>query len=96
MKKIGLTLIICLMIGLCLLAIFKPLFDIVIAYGVGNKKIIDVNYHFNKALVYLNNGEKIEIDIDKWNDYEGEQIQLIDKNGKVYLVSSYNTILIGE
>ena len=28
--------------------------------------------------------------------YEDEQIQIIGKDGKVYLVSSFNTMLIGE
>lgn len=62
---------------------------------VGNKKFIDTNHSFNKAEIYVNN-EKIEIEIDKWKDYEGEQLQIIGKDGKVYLVSSFNTILIGE
>jgi hypothetical protein len=61
----------------------------------GNKQVIDTNLGFDKCITYLGN-EKIEIDIDKWNDYEGEQIQVVDKNGNVYLLSSFNTMLVKE
>lgn len=61
----------------------------------GNKKLLDLSYEFNKAIIYIN-GEKIELDIKRWNDYEGEQIQIETVDGKVYLVSSFNTILVNE
>lgn len=61
-----------------------------------NKQIIDTKYTFNKAIVTLNDGTRMEIEIAKWTDYEGEQLQIIGKDGKVYLVSSYNTILIKD
>lgn len=61
----------------------------------GNKQVIDLNIRFDKCITYLGN-EKIEIDVDKWNDYEGEQIQVVDKNGNVYLLSSFNTMLVKE
>ena len=70
---------------------------IVILYPriAGNKTFIDLKHTYTKAITSIN-GEKFEIDIDTWNDYEGEQIQIIGKDGKVYLVSSFNTVLIGE
>lgn len=52
-------------------------------------------YKYEKAITSID-GEKLEIDIDTWNDYNGVQLQIIGKDGKVYLVSSFNTILIGE
>lgn len=61
----------------------------------GNKQVIDTNIRFDKCITYLGD-EKIEINIDKWNDYEGEQIQIVDKNGNVYLLSSFNTMLVKE
>lgn len=61
-----------------------------------NKDLIDTNYEFNKAIICLNDGTKMEIEIKQWTDYEGEQIQIISKEGTIYLVSSYNTILINE
>lgn len=60
-----------------------------------NKGLIDTNYHFTKCITWV--GDKtMEIEIDKWNDYEGEQIQIKGKDGNVYLVSSMNSILINE
>ena len=76
-------------------AIGFGIFNFIYSRTVGNKTVIDMKYKYEKAIVSLN-GEKIEIDIDTWSDYEGEQIQIIGKDGKVYLVSSFNTILIGE
>ena len=62
-----------------------------------NKQIIDTKYTFDRAIVVLNDGTRMEIEIEKWTDYEdGEQLQIIGKDGKVYLVSSYNTILIKD
>ena len=61
-----------------------------------NQQIIDTNYTFDRAIVTLNDGTKMEIEIKQWRDYEGEQLQLIGKDDKVYLVSSYNTILIKD
>jgi len=62
---------------------------------MGNKTFLDTKCKYTKAITSIN-GEKLEIDIDTWNDYEGEQLQIIGKDGKVYLVSSFNTMLIGE
>lgn len=62
---------------------------------VGNKSWLDTKFEFTKA--YIDLGDKtIEVEIDRWLDYEGEQIQIIAKDGSVYLVSSFNTILVNE
>lgn len=58
--------------------------------------LIDTNYHFNKAIIKMPNGETKEIDIYTWADAEGEQLTITDKNGNRYLVSSVNCILIEE
>ena len=62
---------------------------------VGNRTLIDLKYKYTRAIISLN-GETIYVEVDRWSDYEGEQIQIIGKDGKTYLVSSFNTILIGE
>ena len=71
------------------------IFKFIYSRTAGNKTAVDLKYKYDKAIVNIN-GEKIEIDIDTWSDYDGEQIQVISKDGKVYLVSSFNTILIKE
>ena len=60
-----------------------------------NQQIIDLNYTYDKAICNIGNETK-EIKIDKWNDYEGEQLQIIDEEGNVYLASSYTCILVKE
>lgn len=76
--------------------IFYFILLLILFCGCGNKDMWDSQYTFDRAIVILNDGTKMEIEIQKWCDYEGEQIQIIGKDGKVYLVSSYNTILIKD
>lgn len=58
-----------------------------------NKSVFDTNYSFDKAIIYRNGTEQV-VNIKKWDDYEGEQIQLTLDDGSVVLVSSYNCILV--
>lgn len=74
--------------------IFPFLMELVPSW-IGNRDAFDFNYTFDKAIVWVGE-EKMELDIESWKDYEGEQIQIKAANGKVYLVSSLNTVLIGE
>jgi len=60
-----------------------------------NKQIFDFKYTYNKAICNIG-GEYKEIKIKKWTDYDGEQLQIIDKDDNVYLVSSFNCTLINE
>jgi ABC-type glycerol-3-phosphate transport system substrate-binding protein len=64
--------------------------------GCGNKDLFDTNYTFDRAIIALPNGEVVEVEIDKWTDYEdGDQIQ-VKINGITYLVHSSNIVLIAE
>ena len=58
-----------------------------------NKQVFDFEYTYDKAICVIG-GEKKEIAIKKWNDYDGEQLQIIDEDNNVYLVSSVNCSLI--
>lgn len=64
--------------------------------GCGNKDFWDSNYTFNKAIIKMPDGNVLELEIETWRDYDGEQIQITDKNGTIYLVSSINCVLIKE
>lgn len=61
-----------------------------------NKQLVDMTYSFERAIVYLPNGEVVEGEVSSWIDYEdGDQIQ-VKIDGKTYLVHSSNIVLISE
>ena len=59
-----------------------------------NYQIIDTNFSYDKAIIKLANDKVIEVEIESWCDYDGEQLQIVDKDGVVYLTSSYRCDLI--
>lgn len=77
--------------------LFVGLIGIVSLVGLTgcNKQIIDTTYSFDKAIINLPNGEIIEGEVDSWNDYEGDQIQ-VKIDGKSYLIHSEDIVLINE
>jgi len=52
-----------------------------------NKTIIDLNYGFSNAIL-SNDNSSSALKIDKWTDYEGEQLQIRLNTGDVILSSS--------
>ena len=63
-------------------------------YPRSNKMWYDNTDYFDKAIIQLGN-EVIEVEVEKWEDFEdGEQLQILTKDGTVYLTSSYNCTLI--
>lgn len=74
--------------------LFILLFIVIILCMTGcNKQIFDFEYTYDKAICVIG-GEKKEIAIKKWNDYDGEQLQIVDEDNNIYLVSSVNCSLI--
>lgn len=63
----------------------------------GNKDMFDTNYTFDRAIIALPNGEVVEVEIDKWTDYEdGDKLQIIAKDGSIYLTNTLNCTLIND
>lgn len=60
-----------------------------------NKQVLDFQYRFDHAILTLPNGEVVEGDIQSWNDYEGDQLQ-IKIDGVTYLVHSSDVVMIAE
>ncbi len=58
-----------------------------------NKQIFDLDYHFNYAIIFLPNGEKIEGKVSTWNDYEQSDMIQVKIDGVTYLTHSSNVIL---
>ena len=63
--------------------------------GCGNYKLIDTKFTFNKAIIFGDNTATI-VEIQKWTDYDGEQIQIQTKDGTFILTSSFDTKLIDD
>jgi len=59
-----------------------------------NREIFDTTWKYDTAIVRWPDGSAKTIKISSWRDYEGEQIQITDRDGNVYLLSSMNVVLI--
>lgn len=60
-----------------------------------NQQVVDVKLKFNKAIIFHDDSATI-VEIKKWNDYDGEQLQLITEDGLVIVTSSFDTKLIND
>lgn len=70
--------------------------SLVTVTGCGNKQVFDFKRHFHKAIVKFPDDTVRELEVERWNDYEGEQLQIITPDGEIFLVNSVNCVLIGE
>lgn len=61
--------------------------------GCGNVQVIDTKWDFDTAIITVGNEVKT-VKVDKWKDYEGGVVQVIDKDGNVYMTSYTNMVLI--
>lgn len=64
----------------------------VIVLTACNKQILDLNLKFDRAYIKIGDEWK-DVAIKSWNDYDGEQIQIILYDDTVILTSSVNCIL---
>ena len=64
--------------------------------GCYNKQFVDMTYHYDRAIIYLPNGEIVEGKVSSWTDFEdGDSIQ-IRIDGKTYLTHICNVCLIDD
>ena len=64
--------------------------------GCYNKQFIDITCHYDRAIIYLPNGEVVEGRVNSWRDFEdGDSIQ-IKIDGKTYLTHICNVCLIND
>ena len=62
-----------------------------------NQGIVDLHLKFERAIIKLPNGDVLDVKIRKWYDYQNsDQIQVVTKDGEVYLVHSANIALIHD
>jgi hypothetical protein len=60
-----------------------------------NKTIFDTTYNFDEAIVRLADDTIVRGEVQKWDDYEGDQIQ-VKIDGVTYLVHAENITLIAR
>lgn len=61
-----------------------------------NRQVFDFKLKFTKAMVRWPDGKTETLDVRKWCDYEGDQLQIITKDGKTYVFHSMNVVLMSE
>ena len=64
--------------------------------GCGNRRVFDTTWSFERAVIFLPDGEKIEGPITNWIDYSDSDMIQVEIGDKVYLTHSSNVILISE
>lgn len=84
-KKIALLLALIMVFSLCACS----------AGSVGyNKQIVDWNYKYNTAVIFLPDGTMKTCVVASWNDWEdSDMIQIVDDKGIVYYTHASNVIL---
>lgn len=65
------------------------------AYAM-NFQVFDLTWAFDRAIIFLPDGEKIEGAVDSWRDYEGSDMIQVEIAGVTYLTHSSNVILIND
>lgn len=61
-----------------------------------DKQLFDATYHYDRAIVYLPNGEIVEGRVSSWTDFDdGDSIQ-VKIDGKMYLTHISNVCLIDD
>ena len=63
---------------------------------IGNRQLMDVNYHFDSAMVKLPNGEVVEGKLNSWLDFDDSDVIQVKIDGKTYLTSYVNVCLIDD
>ena len=77
----------------------KLLISAALAFGLagcGNLDMFDTNYTYHYAITKWPDGTVKKIEVEQWNDYEGEQIQIISTDGNIYLLSMNSTVLVRD
>lgn len=61
-----------------------------------NMQMIDTTWSFEKAIIFLPDGEKLEGNVTSWTDYDSSDMIQVTIAGKTYLTHSSNVVMISE
>ncbi|MBO5037725.1 MAG: hypothetical protein J6D42_11685 [Clostridia bacterium] len=62
----------------------------------GNKQILDTVYTFDRAIISLPDGTKIEGHVEGWKEYDDSDSIQIKIDGRYYYTHLQNVVLIAE
>jgi len=82
--------------GCIILAIAVVGFIIYWETNHGNRRIMDTNYRFDRAIIALPNGEVIEGKVSSWLDYDNSDTVQVTIDGRTYLTHYSNVCLIDD
>ena len=83
MKKFICALLVVLTMAMCLI-------------GCGNQTFLDTTWTFERAIIFLPDGEKIEGPVTSWTDFDGSDMMQVTIEGVTYLTHSSNVVLISD
>lgn len=76
--------------------IFLCIVAMLILAGCSNIQFMDTTFKFNKAIIVLSDGTRIEGTVQSWLDYEDSDTIQVKINNISYYTSSHNVLLIAE
>jgi len=62
----------------------------------GNRQLMDINYHFDRAILKLPSGDIVEGKLNSWLDFDNSDVIQVKIDGKTYLTSYVNVCLIDD
>ena len=78
------------------LAIIVSSIVLAVSLAACNKKVVDLTYSYERAIISLPNGEIVEGKVQSWTDFKnGDQIQ-VKIDGITYLLHASQVVLISE
>ncbi len=84
------------LIGGIILVVLVAVFVIYWNTNIGNRQLMDTQYHFDRAIVRLPNGEVVEGKLSSWLDFDNSDVIQVKIDGKTYLTSYTNVCLIDD
>lgn len=61
-----------------------------------NVQVVDTHWNFNRAIIFLPNGEMIAGECQSWKDFDESDMLQVKIDGVTYLTHASNVILIDD
>lgn len=69
---------------------------LIIPLAACNMQVIDTTWSFERAIIFLPDGDKIEGKVSSWTDFESSDMIQVTIEGKTYMTHSSNVVMISE